>query len=89
MPNPDCEIEALVNYQRGPVNLPSDMNLTEELFKDGDMTFRMPFYAPWPFCGKSFLDVNYELREDARKLDKWNHAWLTYDTDERELRLSS
>ena len=53
------------------------------------MTFQMPFYAPWPFCGKTFLDVNYELREDARKLDKWNHAWLTYDIDERELRLSS
>ena len=49
----------------------------------------MPLLAPWPFCGKTFYNVDHELREDARKLKKWEHPWLTYTSEDRILRISS
>ena len=81
--DPNCEIKTLISFKKEPFHLPSKLDLKDDLFNDGDLIYDVPLLAPWPFCGKTFFEVDHELREDARKLTKWEHPWLTYNSENR------
>ena len=85
----DCRIKHLVNFQKMDFDLPTELDLSHDPFEEGDIIIFVPLLIPWPFCTRTFFNVDYELREDVRKLTKWEHPWITYTSEERILRISS
>ena len=67
----------LVEFLNEDISLPDMIQLPKTY--PFEKSLYQPTYSPFPFCGYTFLDVEYSIVNDSRLQEPWTAPWLTQE----------